>query len=329
MIGCGANTYVDESWDDDVPPPASCEADSSVVTVLASGQRMPLGIAVDDQFVYWANAIEEWPPPDEPGTVMRVSVDGGSVVELAQDPTQPLRVALDHDSVYWISSGGRIGKVLKNGGASEVLFEGSHFRSIASDDEHVYAGQPMPGAGALVRVKLMGGEAETLTDAEGTWAASVLAVDAGSIYWSQSSRERLMTASKTSMAPSTFYGAPAEDVPDQRTIAGITTDEHNVYWAVWRTCGVDEGAIVSAAKIGGEPQVLVSGPDLCTANLAVDDEWVYWTEPMAGRVMKVSKIGGEPVVIACNQVMPVELAIDGAYLYWTTTEGGTVMKAPK
>lgn len=332
VAGCGGNAQIDrtetETGSSTEPPLPTCEAAGGTLTVLASEQRRPGGVAVDEQFAYWANLIEEGPTASEDGTIVRAPLGGGEVTELAKDPTRPAKVALDGANVYWTGVGGRIGKTPKEGGGSVVLYEGEQLVDIAIDEEHVYAADPLPGQGAIVRVELLTGQAETLAEGGG-WASFNLALDESNVYWCNAIDERIWTASKDAPVKQVFFEPVGSVECYQSAINQVAVDEQNVYWVFAKYCGSSEGSILFMPKEGGEPVTLVPSLTVSGVGLVVGESFVYWTEPKTGRVMKVPKAGGEPVAIACEHERPVGLTIDDAFVYWSNFDGGTVMKAPK
>jgi hypothetical protein len=67
------------------------------------------------------------------------------------------------------------------------------------------------------------------------------------------------------------------------------------------------------------------------SGVAIDAENLYVTVqglPSPGRVLKLPKSGGAPVVVADNQQGPSNVAVDDACVYWAN-EDGTIMRAPK
>ncbi len=64
-------------------------------------------------------------------------------------------------------------------------------------------------------------------------------------------------------------------------------------------------------------------------SVAVHDGFVFWTEPNAGRVMRVSVEGGEPGVVSSGEALPDQIAAAGGYVYWTCSSStqGSVRRA--
>ena len=86
--------------------------DGGVVTTVASGLNMPLGIAVDTDSLYWTTAGTAVLCQTD-GAVMKAPLDGGPPVTLVSGEYAPVAVAVDDVSVYWISGGDSTGGTLR------------------------------------------------------------------------------------------------------------------------------------------------------------------------------------------------------------------------
>jgi hypothetical protein len=115
------------------------------------------------------------------------------------------------------------------------------------------------------------------------------------------------------------------------TPARLAIGGDQVFWTVQTA-----GAVVQReARAGGSPQALVYD-DAPAVGLAVDDQFVYYTQPSRGRVMRVPVGGGTAVALATGLDAPLFLTLDstsatsrsGASLYWTggAPTQGTIMK---
>jgi hypothetical protein len=75
--------------------------DGSFITEVAS----PTGVAVDDQYIYWAN---EFGPEDGDGAIARANLDGSGIDQsFLLEPGQPSAVAVNATHVYWVDWSGR------------------------------------------------------------------------------------------------------------------------------------------------------------------------------------------------------------------------------
>jgi hypothetical protein len=102
--------------------------------VLATGEPVVRGIAVDAQNVYWVAAGHE----GDKGTIRRIARSGGAIETLATGLINGAEIALDEDTVYWTDRGppapfgfgstiyehGMIAAVSKRGGEPRTLASG-------------------------------------------------------------------------------------------------------------------------------------------------------------------------------------------------------------
>jgi hypothetical protein len=84
--------------------------------------------------------------------------------------------------------------------------------------------------------------------------------------------------------------------------------------------------VVRAPRVGGAGEELVRD-NAGAFGLAVDDQFVYYSQPGVSRIMRVPLAGGGPFAVARNAATPIFLVKDGASLYWTDAEvDGKIMK---
>ncbi len=59
----------------------------------------------------------------------------------------------------------------------------------------------------------------------------------------------------------------------------------------------------------------------CGEGLAIDADYLYWTNQASGTVNRVSRRGGPKAIIARAQTTPSLIAVDGTYIYWANGSG--------
>ncbi|MDX6604819.1 MAG: virginiamycin lyase [Solirubrobacterales bacterium] len=135
----------------------------------------PCGIAIDGEYVYWANL--------ETGTIGRAGLDGSQVNEaLVGGLDHPCNVAVDDSHVYWVDLAG-VGRAGLDGSDPEPRWIPSvHWGcGLAVDAQHVY----WAGDGSVGRANLDGSDPEPgfIT---GLGSIAAIATGPRYVYWTDS-----------------------------------------------------------------------------------------------------------------------------------------------
>lgn len=114
----------------------------------------------------------------------------------------------------------------------------------------------------------------------------------------------------------------------------MAVDSNNAFMAVdlGATSGILRCPVAGCSPYGSPPQVLRPSRDM--RGIAVDTQYVYWTETDTGQVLRMSKDMQGPVTpVAEGLTRPVDLALDAGFVYWTedgtNDDDGVVNSAPK
>jgi sugar lactone lactonase YvrE len=232
-------------------------AAGGAITVLASSELNPRGIAVDATHVYWVSFAN-------PGHVARVPIGGGTVELVQSKAYWAEHIALDTAHVYWADQGATNGPVYqtaKSGGAITALApsERSPFdlatdgldlywtsysktggiraapasggaardvvTSLASPTAVAFYGSDMfiavNGADTIVRVPKTGGTPTILAASQPN--PQHIAVDASGVYWTNQTDESVRMLAPGSTTPVIL-------ATNSSNVRFITTDATAVYW---------------------------------------------------------------------------------------------------
>ncbi len=201
-------------WTDEGSDPGACRdgtlmatpLDGGAARVLASQRRCPVAVATDGVYAYW---VDGGPIGTEAGygSLSRVPLVGGPSVVLVDEQVHPNGLQLDGGFVYFTTEGngggGTLVRVPLAGGTATTLWSGPEEpNGFVVDGQFVYVAArsraPWRGHGLLLRVPTEGGPAVTLwrtrgnpqsqpitkDSIDGGWISGV-AMDAGSVYWSE------------------------------------------------------------------------------------------------------------------------------------------------
>ncbi len=312
LVGCSQQTSMDEA-------PASqldagslapdAQREESVVETLVSRDTDVYGLAVDAEFVYWAQGDSIW----------RVPLGGGEPAMIASDVGAAFHGGLDvhGNSVYFANvfdSGGYIGRAPKAGGSVEVLV-----------DE---GGGTVPWGIALLPSRVLwtrlsggGGLWSWQQEQEPTKLADTFSFDiatSGDFAFVGSTlgeirRVALSSGQVTDLTPLGDF-----------SVQGLAVGDGSVYYLACKGVQCAEGSLQNVATNGGSPEVLRS--EASRPNSIATSDGVYWTEsgrreggmpvPNTGALWFLP-YGGEAVILADGLAFPTRLVVADRVAYWS------------
>jgi hypothetical protein len=270
---------------------AKCGCDAP--TELAANLALPIGLAVDDRYVFWTDGPTN-------GSLNRF--DKKDPTQTAQLPNQegPVGVALDADNVYWTVIGGGPNGVATAGiyrakkdnlGASVRLASTPSFPdnaipyAIAVDDTHVYY--------------------TTAPDLDDRFPEAPCRADASGVVYGTVRRVRK------------DLGLQASEVlaRNQPCPLALALGGDAVYWANFGV-GVATGSVWTRPKAGGAPVALADGLGRPTSLTFFGDR-LSWTAPLSQRVETCSTPAcADRAPLASNQGTPAGVTADSSGIYW-------------
>jgi len=209
----------------------------------------PLGLAVDDKFVYFVNgggtvASQK----DGTNNVMKVAVEGGEPTILFKGGDaipESNSIALDENFVYFNADGLR--RVPKAGGNAEVLSKTVSAWEIIVDNESIYF-LPFIGEGSPPRpiysLPKTGGEPKALTEPINR---NNLHVDDKFLYWTDG--DGIFKMPKTGGTIEKIYTAPNKEIA-----SGLQMDAENFYFLQ----GNSKKSLMRLPRNGGEAKQIAA-----------------------------------------------------------------------
>jgi hypothetical protein len=315
-----------------------CQA--SLIAQTVQGGVLPAtvaaAIAVDSNYVYWTQAPGVG---TEPG-VFQKAFAGGAPNGPWGSP-DPRGLAVSGHNVYWADYQTRAvnaGSLIAGpSGGVTPLAAGSGPLAVATDGQNVYWTDST--AGTINQTALAGANAgSTLVLAANRSFPVAIAVDATNVYWidngtlaNTGSVNRVPIGVANAITPI----ATSENLPWALALYPPFTSQTStppaattVYW----TNQTNPGTVKSAktATPGAAPTVIAPN-QLAPYGIAVDSQYVYWTNFDGNTVVKAPLAGGAEYVLAsgANLNIPTSIAVDSVNVYWANQGNGTIFKVAK
>lgn len=254
--------------------------------LLVENQDAPYGVGVSGDFVYWTSFVED-------GTVQRTSLEGGAVFGLAADAF-PRFVQVVGDWVYWCSFDDVLGRVRR------------------------------------VSTKGVGNPPQTLVSVGSGVADFIVADDL--VFFTA----HLPPASPGLSPEGLVYSASATELTEEVNLQvlaseqaepwGIAQYRKRLFWVNGIGDPPDEPRRVqSVPTVGGEPPQALSLQLTSPWGIAVDENYVYWTDHTL--VSAIPHDGGDAIELADFQNVARTILVDDDWIYWITKE--RVLQRPK
>ncbi|HTL36579.1 MAG TPA: hypothetical protein VL326_25775 [Kofleriaceae bacterium] len=288
--------------------------------IVARDQDGPRAITASDEALYWLT-----------GTEAVSLVDGvGQPVVLASGLSEPTAMCLTSSEHYVITFGegavlggvrvpGGVFRVPLGGGLEDVFRPDTYGPSgLACDDAGVYWMQMWSSSTTPSGLMSLVGDSPTLLVTDVTRPRDVT-LDADFVYWSDG--VQLMRAPRALPLVGEVTTTSPRD-PQQ-----LTVDRGELFWIAPPTSSGELASVFAAPVTGGAPRLVAEILDQPTLHysIAVDADFVYWTEFAPGRVMRVARGGGEPEVVADGQGGPTNIVLRHGAAYWTNFGSNNVV----
>ncbi len=200
------------------------------------------------------------------------------------------------------------------GGAptDSTLLTNAQFGGVAVDENFIY----MAGNNAdfslngIVRTNLDGTNPTTLM----TGAMTGVAVDDNYIYWTSQNQNNIGRSNLDGTSPNPAF------IQTDSAAAGIAVSGSRICWSL--STDLAAASSVWCASLDGTDAGSMVVLGFSTEGVAVDDNYVYWSNYDAGYIGRAALDDSyiDPLLIT-GLTHPTALAVDGYHIYWSATSG--------
>ena len=259
--------------------------------------------------------------PSAPGTDLALGRGSSADLALAQAPADLLVAAKKRDGGGCRGVANECeGEVRGGDGGCAPMMLAYHYGGeawrVLMDDTYLYWNEP--ATNRVLYVRKSGGELQTVLN---PWFAQHMAMDSQHLYlagWQP--RQPPLSQSKIGILPKAG-GEIKHLFQEDGIVDHILVDDGAIYY-VAHSPPPGRSLIKKTSKDGSKSQVLAELQAMRVSWIGMDADALYWTERETGKVQKLAKNGGIPVILAENQRpgWRGEGLVDGRQMYWLTSE---------
>jgi len=252
--------------------------------------------------------------------------DARSAGDLVQDRRYVYWSSFELDGSGGADRGtGRIMRVLKRGGAPEIFAQAPvRVGGLACDGSFVYVTWRTHPSGDIQRIPVDGGKPKTIVT--GQCFASPIALSRTHMFWgSHCSYDQgggVWTATLSGGEPKRL-AIGARYFPES-----IVADAEVIHWTNTGP-GFQGDSLTSLTLPDGTPKTVVTRQNHSAFHLAADKDEVFWVNGLGWDGVWAARRASGARRAVVKDAKGVGIAVDDTHVYWTDAIAGTVMKAPK